>query len=248
MSDLSVEQPEVDEVPVEKKFTQEDVNRLLSKERKSLDKKLEESRSAWEKELLEIKQQLPATPAVKEDDFRGKLELAQAELAKTKENLTRELESHKREAALEREKRLEGERERALYDALLEAKCLDNKLGKKLFQSNVKWDDDKEAWMFFPDDGTDPVSVQNGVKIHLPPWLKPPEVPTGGGGTPPGRTGSTHKTAKYNELDALRSKRDEAFKNAQTKGSRDPRAISEYQSLKRKVAELEVALASPKTP
>ena len=239
MPDPEIEVPVETPPVVEKKFTQEDVNRIVQKEKKALEKRLDDEKSELQKQLAEIRNQLPQPTPPAEDDWQNKYKVLSRDHNSFKESMTRELDKATKLAEQERLARIEGERERVLNDALTKAKCTNFMVARKFFFNNVKWSDDAQGYLFYPDDPKEqPGSVEVGIDLNLPDFCRTAAGRPGGGtSTEGGGSGTTQKAVAqknyekaYAELEALWQKT--------RKGGNNNTAVGMYNKQKTKVAQM----------
>lgn len=106
-----------------------------------------------------------------------------------------------RVAAETRQRNLE--RDRSILDAATTvglAEGVEPQHVLRHFRENMQWDEDAEAWMYV--EGDDSLSVQEGVKKHLPKYMQKSKTPRGGsgGGSPNNDNGVSQATLKQNAI------------------------------------------------
>ena len=243
--DSDVDEPETGAKPAEKTFTQDEVNKILSQNKKALKAKAAEAdaaRQALEKRIAEIEAKTASTEPKPEDKTAdGRLEAAIKRLEKeleTQKGKNLEVEARAEKAEKRRQEAL---RDRALDEALTAAGCIDMKVGRRTFLPDVLdkdedgvplGDDGDPKWAIKLPSGT-LADLSTAIAELLPKYLRNPSGNVGGAGTVPGKSKDKSKIEEMEKkLQALKTR-------AQNTG-RNP-DIAAYDSLKRQLNSLKAS-------
>jgi hypothetical protein len=183
-------------------FTQEDVNRLLQKEKKGWDRKFEEAQAQTQKTIAELQARIPVVEPPK-DDLKGQMELMENRYKQQITSLQQQVETTSSQLKLETIRRLETERDKELNEALAAVCCIDPIGGQRYFKEQLEYDDSDQKWLFRTKSGG-LVTILDGVTESLPPYLRPSQMPQGGSGTP--SRGSPKLASKQRQLDVEKKK------------------------------------------
>ena len=246
------ETPEVPETPPTKTFSQEELNRIVLKEKKALQKQLEEMKSTFQNELANFKDKLPKEP--EPTDRAGILEVKLMSEEKARKMLEKELEETRKEVANERRLRNESQRDSQLQAALNDAGVLSKYMNqaRKLFLNDLEQEDDGSGnvrWYFKKSDGN-LVDIRSGVELALAdmPFFREASGPGTGSGAQTSRPANS-KTQTIQTQQRLEEKRKELAQLAeQAKSARNKNeALASYNRLRREVLDLE-DVVNGKTP
>jgi len=176
--------------PPAKTFTQDEVNKLMAKERKSMERKLQEQNESTQKQIVELQQKMsqPPEPKPSDTDVKGQLELMEKKHKREQEALEEKLVQTNSALAQEKKKRLETERDKELGDALQTVGCVDMTMGRRFFLPDIEYDEDESRWMYRTASGN-LISIIDGVQENMPNYLKPPAMQGGGSGSARGAAG-----------------------------------------------------------
>ena len=224
------EEPDVDEAPEpktpeNKTFTQEEVNKLLATNKKTLQKNLAketEARSALEKRLADIEAKIPAVEVRPEDKTAdGRLEAALKKMEKDFASQAQKMAEVEARAVAAESKRVEALKDRALDEALQSAGCSDLAMARPYYLTKlVDKDDDEEpltdaagnpTWAIRLPSGN-LADLTTGIAETLPKYLRNPNGNVGGAGTVPG------KSKQKNQIEELEKKVKALAERAQATG------------------------------
>lgn len=199
--------------PENKTFSQDEVNKLLAANKKTLQKKLAgetEARTALEKRLAEIEARV-STPEIRPEDktSEGRLEAALKKVEKDFAAQAQKMAEVEARAVRAEAKRVEALKDRALDEALQAAGCSDLSMARPYYLTRlVDKDDDEEPLV---DAGGNPTwairlpsgnlaDLTTGIAETLPKYLRNSNGNVGGAGTVPG------KSKQKNQIEELEKK------------------------------------------
>lgn len=205
-------------------FTQEQVNQMMASHKKGLqaaavsnDKKIAELTSQLSDMKDLISKYAPKDPELKNPDDDPDAKLTDIELADKR----LEYERKKNKAALEasekkaleitkkleetEQRRLSAEKDRFLDEALVKARCLDNKMGKRMFREQMEYDPESNEWYFMSLEGVR-MTPEEGIENDLPDYLRRAQSKTGSGGKSPKAVLESALTKQKDEVQDLKSR------------------------------------------
>ncbi len=151
------------------------------------------------------------------------------------DTLKSEVESGKKETASANTKRLNSVRDTQLLDALVKNGCVDPDSGLKLFRDQMSLGEDGE-WTYTAKNGVE-LPLEEGISADLPKYMKRSQASGGSGGKTP-------KAQLTSEIEAQKNKVTELKTKAQgTNNNSDIMAVTQAQ---RKLRELESDLSNRK--
>lgn len=217
----------------QKGLTQEDLNKILAKERRTFQAKLDEQKESHRAEIEKLK---PVSNEPAPEDLRGQMELLSKRHEREQQTLQAQLQQYKVDLEIEKRKRLETQRDKELSDALSMSQCIDMKAGHRYFLPDIEYDPEEERWMFRTASGN-LVSISDGVAEAIPAYLRPATVNSGGSGS---TRGSPQKAARQRNLEAEKKKLQELHETAKKSGRQQD--LVDYKKQKAQVAKLESEL------
>lgn len=239
--EVKIDPPEpapVDPPVPPKQVSQDDINRIMAKERRHFEKKLQEIRDQHEKEMLSLKEKQKEDPPAP-DDLRGQMELMERKHKREVEGLTTRQQELEKTLAAEKQRRLETERDRELSEALSVVGCIDGTAGRRYFLPEIEFDEESTKWMYRTAKGN-LVSIADGVAEAMPPYLRPAKLDGGGSGSSKG--GST-KATRAKQLEEAKRKLADLYDTTRKSGAKQS-DINAYTQQKRLVQRLESEVAS----
>ena len=136
------------EKPEERKFSQAELNAMLAKEKRAMQKKIEDLQKQV-KEKESFAERL-AAPKVEESlpeptDVKGRLELMEKRYRRLEEDAKKNAQDLSSKLETEKKLRREADRDKLIGDALSAVGCQDPVGGRRYVLAQVEWTD--EGWM-----------------------------------------------------------------------------------------------------
>lgn len=187
-------------------------------------------------QLDELREALQKAEGTTDEKSQGRIEMLQKQYDRDMKQVRSELETERKARESAEAARKQGDRERALDEALQSSGCRDMKAGRRYFSPQIKWDDFEAKWMF-ETDGGNTVEIDQGVSEEMPDYLKPPSM-NGGAGS---QSGSPKAAAKRSELEKAQKDLKAAITAAQS-NHMDNASLARVNQLRRTVKQLEAEI------
>ena len=207
----------------------------------ALQKQLADSDAANKAKLSELEAQLAALKKPDDpppSDLEGIKKLMESKHSKELQAINEKIAKLESEKALEKNRRMNAERDTELLLALRKAGCRPDAetIAKTHFIPSVSYDEEEERWVFnLKKGGT--VRVEEGVTEEIPDFLKEPIMQNGGSGSSSG----ARATAQAKQLEAEKAQLAQLKERAASGRDDD---VQKYLQKKRMVGQLEQQLAS----
>lgn len=233
----------IDAAAGEKRFSQTEVNDIVSKrlatEAKRTDKLIKDMQAQIET-LKNNPNPSPAPtdpplpPNAGDQTAEGRLKILEQKFTQMQSSLTGKLEILQKEKDDEKKKRLEMQRDAEVRDILNEIGCVELQAGLRQFLPQIE--QDGEDWVYRMRTG-EIITIKEGITAEMPAWLKAPRTGDRGGA---GVTGArAQKAQATSDLQREKTKLDDLRKAAEKSGGGDTTAIVKYKQQQRVVRELE---------
>jgi hypothetical protein len=151
------------------------------------------------------------------------------EQASTVTSLRQQAEQEKQGREIAERARISAFKDAELSKALTSNRCIDVESGIILLRDRIQWDERAGKFMYVTKEG-EKTSISEGVREELPNYMVQAAAQEGGSGS------SGQRTFSDGEMQKLEANLAEAEKVAR-QNANNPRAIQEYQRVKRQVAE-----------
>jgi hypothetical protein len=232
----------------EKEYTKAQVEQIVQGRLTKLQRELAQAKAKTdedsaklrdlESQINELRQKLPNPPDPPQE-LQGQLKLLETKHQKLMDDLKKQLDSEKTEREKEHTRRMNVERDNAIFTALREAGCRDDamEVGKAAFLNSIEYLTDEDRWVFNLKKGGQ-VTIKEGIQDELPDYLRESSMRGGGSGS----TQGAKTAAAVKRLDAEKDKLSKLHERSIRSGADSD--IQQYQRQKRLVTTLEKELAS----
>jgi hypothetical protein len=230
-----------------KLFGQDEVNTLLAKNKKALQADLakeREARAALEKKLEDVLNRFEtAAPDPKAKTEEGRAEILEKRYQRQLAELEAKVKEQEARAQAEHQRRVDGERDRMLDEALVSVGCTDMKAGRRYFLPDITREDEDgnpaDTWLLKTSSGK-LIDIATGVMEALPKYLRNPSVNVGGSGT----SGGGPKAKEKDAVKALEKELDGLKAQALAAGSKNGPILIKYEAKKRELQALKRTLTN----